>query len=140
MMALAEYTITTPIESSTIMAPNSHMSGLSLRGIDRSGGERAPLLPQTPPPLSKHASAQPLHEAAEDVAAVDCSDVGGASAAPPHTPHRFERAGRRGQSPRSNRVVGHAGHASPCTRPRKTSPRCSKLSNMSKEAQAGDSS
>ena len=41
MMALAEYTITTPAESRTTAAPKSHMSGVSRRGISRAAPRAA---------------------------------------------------------------------------------------------------
>src|SRR5215470_2194713 len=54
--------------------PKSQKSGVTLRGISWNGGERAPLLPHTPPPFrarwTSGSSVQALHDFLEHVAAM----------------------------------------------------------------------
>src|SRR5262249_39371596 len=53
--------------------PKSQKSGVTFRGISWNGGERAPLLPQTPPPFRARwtgPSVQALHDFLEHVAAM----------------------------------------------------------------------
>src|SRR5262249_8134414 len=106
--------------------PKSQKSGASFLGIRCNGGERAPLLPHPPPPFRRacatvpygvrrsegafSTSVEPFHDFLEHVAAVFAA----------------AKLRSRHQSSLSTIFLN-------------TSPRCSKLSNMSNEAQAGES-
>src|SRR5438309_4422690 len=117
--------MTPPAESRTAAIPKSQISGASCLGIRNNGGERAPLLPHTPPPFGGtrgtlpslgadagfSTSVEPLHDLFEYFTPVFAA----------------AQLRSRHQSSRSTIFLN-------------TSPRCSKLSNMSNEAQAGESS
>src|SRR6266545_4986207 len=68
-MALAEYTITTPIDTSATTTPKSQRSGVSLRGINQDWGG-ATAAPPPDPSTGSDSSAEPQHGGLEDVAAV----------------------------------------------------------------------
>src|SRR6266511_1176963 len=68
-MALAEYTSTTPIDTSATTTPKSQRSGVSLRGINQDWGG-ATAAPPPDPPTGSDSSADPQHGGLEDVAAV----------------------------------------------------------------------
>src|SRR5437667_2522739 len=106
--------------------PEEPHVGRELPGqVSQAGGKRAPLLPQTPPPLGKarQTSIEPRHEAAFST-----------SLEPFHELLEYVTPVFAAAELRSRH------HSSRSTSFLNTSPRCSKLSNMSNEAHAGESS
>src|SRR5439155_289768 len=106
--------------------PEEPHVGRELPGqVSQAGGKRAPLLPQTPPPLGKarQTSIEPRHEAAFST-----------SLEPFHELLEYVTPVFAAAELRSRH------HSSRSTSFLNTSPRCSKFSNMSNEAHAGESS